>query len=162
VAWSNGAAIAKVEISVDAGKNWKPAKLTGTPTKYGFRKWNFVWHAAEGPHTLISRATDTAGRTQPMREEWNPSGYLWNVAQPRRVLISEGLAEDTLPPAAFSAPEAYQAACISCHDDHMVRQQRLTRGQWEKEIDKMTGWGAQVSASDRATIVDYLASQFKP
>jgi hypothetical protein len=59
-------------------------------------------------------------------------------------------------------PDAYKAACMSCHDDHMMRQQRLTRAQWEKEIDKMTGWGAEVSASDRPAIVDYLAGQFKP
>jgi hypothetical protein len=44
----------------------------------------------------------------------------------------------------------------------MMRQQRLTRAQWEKEIDKMTGWGAQVNTADRPAIVDYLAGQFKP
>ena len=29
-------------------------------------------------YTVLSRATDTAGRVQPFVPEWNPSGYLWN------------------------------------------------------------------------------------
>jgi len=164
VAWSNGSAIAKVELSDDAGKTWRTAKLTGSATKYGFRPWSYGWKATEGQHTLISRATDAAGRTQPMQEEWNPSGYLWNVAQPKSVLISAQAptAAAASNAAGVSVPEAYKAACMSCHDDHMMRQQRLTRAQWEKEIDKMTGWGADVKAADRPAIVDYLAGQFKP
>jgi hypothetical protein len=38
----------------------------------------------------------------------------------------------------------------------------LEKTQWEKEVDKMVGWGADVKAADRPGIVDYLASQFKP
>lgn len=164
VAWSNGSPVAKVEISDDAGKSWQTAKLTGSATKYGFRPWSYSWKATEGQHTLIARATDAAGRTQPMQEEWNPSGYLWNVAQPRNVLISSkkpDRIEDGIVSGA-AVPEAYKAACMSCHDDHMMHQQRLTRAQWEKELDKMTGWGASVKAEDRPAIVDYLAGQFKP
>jgi hypothetical protein len=51
---------------------------------------------------------------------------------------------------------------MSCHDDHMMRMQHLTRAQWEKELDKMTGWGAPLSAADRPGVVDYLSSQYKP
>lgn len=165
VAWSNGSPVAKVEVSDDAGKTWQLAKLAGSGTKYGFRKWSLAWKAAEGQRTLIARATDTAGRTQPMQEDWNPSGYLWNVAQPRNVLISavkpaSAVASDAA--GIVSVPDAYKAACMACHDDHMMRQQRLTRAQWEKEMDKMAGWGADVKASDRSAIVDYLAGQFKP
>ncbi len=165
VAWSNGSPVAKVEISDDAGKSWNTAKLSGSGTKYGFRKWNYAWTATEGQHSLIARATDEAGRTQPMQEEWNPSGYLWNVAQPRSVTVS---AQKPATPAVatgaagVTVPAAYKAACMSCHDDHMMRQQRMTRAQWEKELDKMTGWGAQVSATDRPAVVDYLSGQFKP
>ena len=31
-----------------------------------------------GPVTVLSRATDDRGRTQPERGEWNPLGYLWD------------------------------------------------------------------------------------
>ncbi len=33
---------------------------------------------APGYYTILSRATDTAGRVQPFVPTWNPSGYLWN------------------------------------------------------------------------------------
>ena len=61
-----------------------------------------------------------------------------------------------------TVPEAYKAACMACHDDHMMRMQHLTRAQWEKELDKMTGWGAPLNAADRPAVVDFLSSQYKP
>jgi hypothetical protein len=53
----------------------------GKPTKYGFRKWAFTWRAAEGQYTLMSRATNEAGQSQPLEPDWNPNGYLYNAAQ---------------------------------------------------------------------------------
>ena len=42
-----------------------------------------------------------------------------------------------------------------------MQQQRLTGAQWDREINKMTGWGAPVKAEDREAILDYLSSQYK-
>lgn len=164
VAWSNGSAIAKVEISDDGGNTWNRAKLAGAGTKYGFRKFTYAWKATQGEHSLISRATDAAGKSQPMQEAWNPSGYLWNVAQPHKVLVSAkpNVPETKSAASPVTVPAAYKAACMSCHDDHMMRMQHLTRAQWEKELDKMTGWGAPLSAAERPAVVDYLSSQYKP
>jgi len=113
---------------------------------------------------LMSRATNMAGQTQPLSQEWNPPGYLWNVAQPVPVTVSsEGRAavanRPSPPPVTL---ESYKAACFGCHDEHMMQQQRLTREQWDREINKMTGWGAQVSAQDREAILNYLAGRFEP
>jgi sulfite oxidase len=163
-AWSNGAPVTKVEVSVDGGRNWTRASLTGKATKYGFRRWTYSWRAPEGQHSLMSRATDAAGRTQPLQQEWNPSGYLWNVAQPRSVLVaaSSPHPEPAEPAAEQPLPPDYRAACFGCHDDRMMRQQRLTRAQWDREIAKMTGWGAEVKPEDRNAILDYLAARFRP
>jgi hypothetical protein len=97
-------------------------------------------------------------------EEWNPSGYLWNVAQPVAVTISAqapSIAET--PPAATETPypDGYKTACFSCHDEHMMQQQHLTGAQWDREINKMTGWGAQVRPQDREAILNYLSNRFK-
>jgi hypothetical protein len=43
-----------------------------------------------------------------------------------------------------------------CHDDDVVRQQRLTRAQWDREINKMVGWGARVQPEERETLLEYL------
>jgi hypothetical protein len=54
------------------------------------------------------------------------------------------------------APAAYRTACLTCHGNDVVEQQRLTRAQWDREINKMTGWGAQVKPEDREAILNYL------
>jgi Spy/CpxP family protein refolding chaperone len=105
-----------------------------------------------------------AGETQPLTEEWNPNGYLWNVAQPVAVTISAkapASAAAETNAAETSYPDGYKAACFGCHDEHMMRQQRLTGAQWDRELNKMTGWGAQVKAQDREAILNYLSSRYK-
>jgi sulfite oxidase len=87
-AWSNSSPVSKVEVSTDGGQNWKAARLNGQQTKYGWRLWHLDWKPVEGKYTLMSRATNMAGQSQPLSQEWNPSGYLWNVAQPVAVTIS--------------------------------------------------------------------------
>ena len=164
VAWSNAAPVTKVDVSVDSGSTWKPAVLTGKASKYGLRVWTYNWRAEAGSHTLISRATNAAGQTQPLRQEWNPNGYLWNVAQPRPVFVAA-----VRPPAPAASqlsepppPEGYKTTCFACHDDHMMRQQHLTRAQWDREVAKMSGWGAGVKPENREALLDYLSSVFKP
>jgi hypothetical protein len=63
---------------------------------------------------------------------------------------------------AATPPDVYRTACALCHDEDIVRQQRLTRAQWNAEIEKMIGWGAKVSAGDRAALLDYLSSNYRP
>ena len=67
---------------------------------------------------------------------------------------------ETTPPET-PHPDGYQAACFSCHDEHMMQQQRLTGAQWDREINKMTGWGAPLKAQDREAILNYLSNRFK-
>jgi hypothetical protein len=43
----------------------------------------------------------------------------------------------------------------------MMQQQHLTGAQWDREINKMTGWGAQVRPQDREAILNYLSNRFK-
>ena len=87
-AWSNSSPVSRVDVSTDGGQSWKMAKLSGRQTAYGWRLWQHDWKPAEGKYTLISRATNVAGQTQPLSQEWNPNGYLWNVAQAVPVAIS--------------------------------------------------------------------------
>lgn len=79
VAFSGEARIAKVEVTLDGGATWQPAKLDAHDSKYGFRVFRHAWTAAPGKYRIGSRATDTAGATQPVEPVWNPSGYLYNA-----------------------------------------------------------------------------------
>jgi len=163
-AWSNTSPVSKVAVSTDGGHSWKPAKLGGKPTQYGWRLWQCDWKPAEGKYTLLSRATNMAGEAQPLDQPWNPNGYLWNVAQPVVVTIAaqapSGAGTETAA-SQTSYPEGYQAACFGCHDEQMMKQQRLTSAQWDREINKMTGWGAQIKPEDREAILNYLSGRFK-
>src|SRR5207237_10379050 len=112
---------------------------------------------------LMARATDRSGATQPLAQDWNPSGYLYNVVQQVRV---EAGAPAATPAPQAAAPLQYPAdvkqACIGCHGEDIINGQRLTRAQWRREVDKMVRWGATVKPADRASIIDFLAAHLKP
>jgi len=53
-------------------------------------------------------------------------------------------------------------ACLECHEARIILQQRLTKGAWTKEVDKMMKWGALVDPADRDALIDYLTTNFSP
>lgn len=79
VAWAGEADVVKVEVSTDGGTSWTPASLGHEQARYAWRLWSYEWKAKPGDYTILSRATDSQGRTQPATPAWNPSGYLYNA-----------------------------------------------------------------------------------
>lgn len=53
-------------------------------------------------------------------------------------------------------------ACLSCHTEHMLAQQRLTEAQWTKTVTKMVSWGSNLDGAEVAPLVAYLASSYGP
>jgi hypothetical protein len=53
-------------------------------------------------------------------------------------------------------------SCLECHEARIILQQRLSKGAWTKEVDKMVKWGAVVDAADHDALVDYLSTNFSP
>jgi cytochrome c5 len=53
-------------------------------------------------------------------------------------------------------------ACLSCHSEHMLRQQRLTQAQWAKVVTKMVGWGAVLEPAEVGPLVSYLSASYGP
>jgi DMSO/TMAO reductase YedYZ molybdopterin-dependent catalytic subunit len=78
-AWAGEEAIERVEISVDGGKVWIDAMLSPQKLRYAWRLFEYRWWAEPAYYTILSRATDSAGRVQPIVATWNPSGYLWDA-----------------------------------------------------------------------------------
>jgi len=154
-AWSGDRGpVTAVDVSVDRGRTWRSARLAGNATPFGWRLWEYSWTPADDAHhTLLARARDAVGDVQPLVPEWNPSGYLWNAVA--RVDLNMPAAN---PPsiAATSPPAFFREACLVCHEEDVIRQQRLTRAQWDRELNKMIGWGARVRPEDRETLLDYL------
>jgi cytochrome c-type biogenesis protein CcmH/NrfF len=52
--------------------------------------------------------------------------------------------------------------CVTCHGADIMREQRLSRAAWIREVEKMIGWGASVGAAEKDEIVDYLSARFGP
>ena len=50
-----------------------------------------------------------------------------------------------------------QARCQTCHDLRLIEQQRLNADGWGRELDKMIGWGASLTDSEKEMLVEHLA-----
>jgi DMSO/TMAO reductase YedYZ molybdopterin-dependent catalytic subunit len=88
-AWAGETDIAGVDISIDNGATWQPARLVGERARYAWRRFEFAFTAPRPESCLIvSRATDATGQMQPAVAQWNPSGYLWNQHDAVRVEIT--------------------------------------------------------------------------
>jgi sulfite oxidase len=164
VAWSGGPAVTGVDVSVNSGRTWKPARLGMDRSTFGWRQWEYEWTAQEGYYTVMARARDASGDTQPFAQEWNPSGYLHNVVPQVGIVVAAHPAMASQGSAAgpLEMSAKFRRSCIGCHEADVIEQQRLTRGQWDKEIDKMVRWGAKVDAGDREDLLQFLVNRFGP
>ncbi|HET9299737.1 MAG TPA: sulfite oxidase [Candidatus Polarisedimenticolaceae bacterium] len=87
-AWSGGGPVVAVELSADEGASWSPMQLDGEEGPWVRRLWRGTW-APPGPGTysLLARATDAAGATQPLTPVWNRLGYGNNAVHRVRVTV---------------------------------------------------------------------------
>jgi sulfite oxidase len=87
-AWAGESNIAKVDVSMDNGSSWFPAKLGKERERYAWQSFEYEFEIARpGSYLLMSRATDDKGYVQPVAPWWNPSGYLWNVIDKVRINV---------------------------------------------------------------------------
>lgn len=87
-AWTSDAEITSVDVSADAGNTWQPANLLGEATRNAWRLWEFDWRAPRtGNYTLLARATDSLGRTQPTQHDQSRGGYMINFCLPIEVEV---------------------------------------------------------------------------
>jgi DMSO/TMAO reductase YedYZ molybdopterin-dependent catalytic subunit len=88
-AFDGGAGIREVVFSEDEGRNWRGAELSPELGRFGFREWTLGWKpAGKGARVLWARATNRLGESQPLEPLWNPAGYMRNVVEPVKVMIS--------------------------------------------------------------------------
>ncbi len=88
-AWAGEVDIATVDVSTDLGRTWHTADLGSETSPYAWRLWSFQWTPPRsGSYLVMSRATDSRGRIQPIAQSWNPKGYQWNVIDMVRVNVS--------------------------------------------------------------------------
>jgi DMSO/TMAO reductase YedYZ molybdopterin-dependent catalytic subunit len=88
-AWATNGQITKVELSTDGGSTWNDAKLLGEAKPNAWQLWEFNWKtpAATGKQTLVARATDSRGRTQPAERDPDRGTYMINHLLPIEVEV---------------------------------------------------------------------------
>lgn len=104
VAWAGNNEVQGIEVSTDGGKTWNDAEFFGpSPGPSAWRQFRYLWTASPGEYTLVSRATDSEGRTQPAtisspneklrgisndKYPWNKDGYGSNAYMPEAVAVT--------------------------------------------------------------------------
>jgi DMSO/TMAO reductase YedYZ molybdopterin-dependent catalytic subunit len=87
-AWSGHGPIERVEASTDGGATFADAALDAPLGPHAWRGFRFDWDAEPGEHELCSRATDSAGNTQPLEPPWNLKGFANNAVARIKVLVA--------------------------------------------------------------------------
>ncbi|MDB5840433.1 MAG: sulfite oxidase [Herminiimonas sp.] len=76
VAFGGINAVKSVEVSVDGGQTWKPARFVGPDLgRYAWRQFVLPVRLPAGTHTIASRAVDSQGNVQAENRVDNASGY---------------------------------------------------------------------------------------
>jgi DMSO/TMAO reductase YedYZ molybdopterin-dependent catalytic subunit len=92
-AWSGAAPVVRVDLSRDGGEEWAamPSSfLQAGPSPYAWTKFSnhmLLLPGFDEEWSLVVRAVDAAGSTQPLTPMWNPLGYANNAAQPTRIRV---------------------------------------------------------------------------
>jgi DMSO/TMAO reductase YedYZ molybdopterin-dependent catalytic subunit len=96
-AWAGENDVAKVEVSTDGGGTWAAASLGTEARPYSWKLWEYHWHPrTPGLHTLLARASDNHGRTQPNSpDSLRLDAYEQNSYHSVRCQVAA--AEDTIP-----------------------------------------------------------------
>jgi DMSO/TMAO reductase YedYZ molybdopterin-dependent catalytic subunit len=82
IAFGGDTGLAKVLFSADAGSHWQEAQFGPDHGKYSFRQWTVDFRPSSiGLQTLMVKAFNTAGTSQPDRANWNGSGFMRNVVE---------------------------------------------------------------------------------
>jgi cytochrome c5 len=116
-----------------------------------------------GPELIVAQrlSRDAWGRELDKMAGW---GAVVTDAE-RPVLLdylSQQFGDASAAPSAVPSGDAGAAVaarrCLVCHDSALIQQQRLTADGWAREIDKMIGWGAGVTAAEQPLLVQYLTA----
>jgi sulfite oxidase len=82
---ASGSTITKVELSFDGGSTWLEAQLRGAVRGQCWRLWNARVPASTAASSVLVRAFDSTGHSQPQQFPWNAKGYMYNSWHETRI-----------------------------------------------------------------------------
>lgn len=88
IAFDSGAGIKTVDVSIDGGQTWRAATLGESLGRFSFRAWTLATtFSQKGDALLMVRARNNNDEVQPLKADWNPSGYRRHVVESTTVSI---------------------------------------------------------------------------
>ena len=69
VAWSGRGTIPRVDVTIDGGKNWSEARMSGPSLDKSMHRFYYEFDWDGSPLLLQSRAHDSTGYVQPTKSE---------------------------------------------------------------------------------------------
>jgi hypothetical protein len=74
---NDGTPLKSVEVKVDNG-TWQAVRMHAANTQYSWKLFTYEWSGpAAGAHTIVSRATDANGVTQPEESDLADKKTMW-------------------------------------------------------------------------------------
>jgi len=123
----------------------------------------------ELPQATATREAEPTATQEPT-EEPEPTA---TAQEPAATATEEALPTATTQPATPtteptegpSEPEGQvllEERCSACHALARVENSQKTREEWATTVDRMVGYGAQLSDAERSVLLDYLAETYGP
>ena len=73
-------------------------------------------------------------------------------------VVTAGIALCADPAVLARGQKEEARSCIACHSLRLIHSQRLSKTAWNRELDKMAGWGTQIT--DREALLEYLVANY--
>lgn len=90
-AWAGETAVTEIAVSTDGGQTWAEAQWVDPFGRHAWRRWHFEWRtpARPGKYTLLARAKDAQGATQPEQYDPKYATYVINYPLPIEVWVDD-------------------------------------------------------------------------
>jgi DMSO/TMAO reductase YedYZ molybdopterin-dependent catalytic subunit len=88
-AWGGESEVVSVEVTTDGGRTWDSAIFLDPIQPHAWRRWSYDWKTPNhpGPHTLMSRASNAAGASQPDKHDERYGSYVADHTLPIEVIV---------------------------------------------------------------------------
>jgi DMSO/TMAO reductase YedYZ molybdopterin-dependent catalytic subunit len=90
-AWAGETDVTEIEVSTNGGQTWDKAEFIDPVRRYAWRRWKFDWRTPKEPgkYTLLSRAMDASGKTQPNKHDQDYGTYVIDHTLPIEVFVAK-------------------------------------------------------------------------